>query len=400
MNRALFLSIFFAFFAGISYAPAVEPGAVSSDSGFVGKLIPSEKKTWLDDSTGREITQWTSTGPNWHPYFTSESFIDDTTAMIISPRTGKKQLYKLDLHSGQMVQMTAAEDYRNMAHLPAYTTVWYLDGMKLRALNTASLKSTDVYDFKDETFQINSFSVTCDAKWFVFSVNKKRATEGNCQYGPFAIYRLSLQDLSLKQITMDYGFNIGHVQANPVNPNLVMYCWQWEAFDRPKLVGHAPIRIWWVNIDGTDGGPLAQEYGTQRTHETWTADGKQIAFVSKYRLGADLGKHFLGVQSIDGTVKSTYPAQVSPAHQNLYKDNKHWIVDLYNNQEPLLVMFTRSSNELEKTEVLFRHGSSMVGQNSHPHPRFSTNGTYVLFSTDRTGISQVYTARVDLDKAR
>jgi oligogalacturonide lyase len=242
--------------------------------------------------------------------------------------------------------------------------------------------------------------VTCDAQWLVFSANKKRSTEGDCQYGPFAIFTLNLQHPSLTQITPDYGFNIGHVQANPVNPSLVLYCWQWEKFDRPRLVGHAPIRIWWVNIDGNAGGPVPQEYGTQRTHETWSADGKTIAYVSKYRWGPNLGRHFLGIQSIDGTVNTSYPAQVSPAHQNLYRDNRHWVVDLYNNEEPVLVMFTRGPDGLGSAEKLFRHGSSMAGQNSHPHPRFSTDGTYVLFSTDRSGAAQVYTVRVDLEAAR
>jgi len=399
MSRTLLLSAFLVVVVGSSFIEAVPASAASEDGGFVGKVISSERRTWIDDSTGREITQWTTIGLNWHPYFTKESFIDDTTAIIISRRTGKEQLYKLDLHSGQLVQMTVADDYRNMEHLPAFATIWYLDGTTLRSLNTTTLKSTDVYDFKSETFHINSFSVTSDARWFVFSVNKKRAIEGDCQYGPFAIFKLNLQSPSLTQITPDYGFNIGHVQANPVRPDLIMYCWQWEKFDRPKLVGHAPIRIWWVNIDGNSGGPLAQEYGTQRTHETWSADGKNIAYVSKYRWGPNLGRHFLGIQSIDGTVNSTYPAQVSPAHQNLFKDNRHWVVDLYNNEEPVLVMFTRGPDGLGSAEKLFRHQSSMVGQNSHPHPRFSTDGTYVLFSTDRTGIAQVYTVRVDLKKA-
>jgi oligogalacturonide lyase len=399
MKRTLFLSAILVAIAGSSFAQSVPAPVAGEDKGFVGKVIPSEKITWIDEHTGHEITQWTTIGVNWHPYFTKESFIDDTTAIIISRRTGKEQLYKLDLRSGRLVQMTIATDYRNMEHLPAFATIWYLDGTTLRSLNSTTLKSTDVYDFKNETFHITSFSVTCDGRWFVFSVNKKRATEGDCQYGPFAIFKLNLKDPSLTQITQDYGFNIGHVQANPVDPGLIMYCWQWEKFDRPKLVGHAPIRIWWVNIDGTAGGPLEQEYGTQRTHETWTADGKSIAFVSKYRWGANLGRHFLGIQSIDGKIKSNYWAQVSPAHQNLYKDNKHWIVDLYDDEKPQLVMFTRGVEKLEMTEVLFRHGSSMVGQNSHPHPRFSRDGSYVLFSTDRTGAPQVYTVRVDLDSA-
>lgn len=50
--------------------------------GFVGKEIPSEKKTWIDDTTGYEITQWTSISTSHHPYFTVDSFIDDKTAII------------------------------------------------------------------------------------------------------------------------------------------------------------------------------------------------------------------------------------------------------------------------------------------------------------------------------
>jgi oligogalacturonide lyase len=375
------------------------PGSVleqGSNEGYVGKTVPPEKRTWIDDTTGIEITQWTSVGSSHHPYFTIDSFIDDTTAIIFSGRTGKEQLYKLKPTTGSMVQMTTAEKLRNIDHLPAHKTIWYLDSTKLFSLNTTTLRSTAIYDFKSQPFHVGSFSVTCDAKYMVFSVNKKEASATDCGYGPYAIFKLNLQDTTLTQITMDYGFNIGHVQTNPVDPNLVLYCWQWEAFGRSRLVGHSPMRIWWVSLDGLRGGPLAQEYGTQRTHETWTADGKNITYVSKYRWGPKTGTHFLGIQSIDGSVNSTFPAQVSPAHQNLFKDNKHWIVDQYNNLQPILAMFTREGNALTETKVLFHHGSSWVGQASHPHPRFSTDGTFVLFSTDRTGQAQVYTARVDL----
>jgi oligogalacturonide lyase len=372
-----------------------------SDSlGYVGKRIPSERLTWIDDTTGYEITQWTNTGSNYHPYFTTESFLDDETVLIYSHRTGRKQLYKLDLITGEMLQMTVADNLKSIDHLPKFKTVWYFDGKVLRELNTSSLISKEVYDFNHFQYDVGSFSVTCDAKWFVFGVNKKVQTPEDLGYGPYAIYKLNLEDKSITQITMDLGFNIGHIQTNPTDPNLIMYCWQWEKFDRPLLVGHAPIRIWWVNLSGTDGGPLTQHYGTQRTHETWTADGKYIAYISKYRIGTNARIHFLGLQSIDGKVNKTYPAQVSPGHQNLFKDNKHWIVDLYNNEEPLLVMFTRGEDRIEETKVLFHHNSTMVGQNSHPHPRFSPNGKYILFTTDRTGTAQVYTVRIKLNESQ
>jgi oligogalacturonide lyase len=365
-------------------------------SGFVGKIIPGEFTTWKDDTTGYEITQWTSQGVNHHPYFTVESFIDNETAIIFSRRTGKEQLYKLNLVNGKMTQMTNADNLKNIDHLPAFKTIWYLDGRKLFSLNTGNLKSTEIYDFEKFPYSIESISVTCDARWFVFAAEKKDSLSGKYGYGPFAIYKLKLEDKEIKQITLEMGFRISHVQTNPVNPDLILYCWQWERFDRERLVGHAPIRSWWVNIDGTDGAPFRQEFGTQRTHEAWTPDGKNITFVSKYRWGALKGVHFIGIQSIDDSVHQLYQEQVSPAHQNLYKDNKHWIVDLYNNEKPLLVLFSRGKTKMKETSILFRHGSSMEGQDSHPHPRFSPNGKYVLFSTDKTGQAQVYTVRINL----
>lgn len=366
------------------------------EDGFAGKVFPPESTTWIDDSTGYEITCRTRLGNNHHPYFTVESFIDNETAIVFSDRTGRPELYALDLTGGCLTQMTNAEALKNIDHLPEFKTIWFLDGKKLYSLNTQNFHSVVLYDFKEFPYSIGSFSVSCDAKWFIFAVEKKDSLSGKCGYGPFAIYKFHLRDKTITQISLEYGFNISHVQANPVDPGLILYCWQWERFDEERLVGHSPIRTWWINIDGTDGGPLRQEFGTQRTHEAWTPDGKNITFVSKYRWGEKKGTHYLGIQSIDDKVHQLYQEQVSPAHQNLFRDNRHWIVDLYDNEKPFLVLFRRGENRMEDTKILFNHGSSMESQDSHPHPRFSPDGKYVLFSTDKSGRPQVYTVRIDL----
>jgi len=378
-----------------------KPDSETIDNGYVGKIIASEMKSWIDDSTGYEITQWTSNTTSHHPYFTVESFIDNETAIIFSRRTGKDQLYKLNLINGKMTQMTVAgSKIRNIDHLPQYKTVWYLDDKKLFTLNTTTLKSEFVYDFESFPYKVGSFSVSCDANWFIFAVEKKNSLSGDCGYGPYAIYKLNLKDKTITQITLEMGFNISHVQANPVDPNLILYCWQWEKFDRERLVGHAPIRSWWVNINGTAGGPFKQEFGTQQTHEAWTPDGKNITYLYKYRWGVNEGKHFLGMQSIDGKTYKAFPAQVSPGHQNLFKDNKHWIVDTFNNDETLMALITIDKKKITDSKIIFRHGSTMIGQDSHPHPRFSPNGKYVLFSTDKFGTAQVFTAKINLDKLK
>ncbi|NMB80561.1 MAG: hypothetical protein GYA14_01950 [Ignavibacteria bacterium] len=377
------------------YSISVRPDS----SGYVGKSIPAEFLTWIDDTTGYEITQWTKSGNNNHPYFTVESFIDEETVIIFSDRTGKKQLYKLNLNNGEMIQMTNAA-YLNtdgIYFLPRLKTIYYYDDRNLFSLNVETLESKFIYDFSDFEFSIISFSVTCDGKFLVFSVNKKEASPKSPEYGPFAIYKFNLSDKSISPITHDLGFNIGHVQTNPVNPELIMYCWQWDKPGRPKLVGHSPIRIWWVKLDGSGGGPIPQEYGTQRTHETWSSDGELISYISKYRWGPKKGEQFIGLQSIDGKVNQTFEVRVSPAHQNLFKDNYHWIVDLYNDQ-PVLALLKRGKGKIEEVKLLFRHNSTLIEQESHPHPRISPEGKYVLFSSDRTGQPQVYTIKINLDK--
>ena len=88
------------------------------------------------------------------------------------------------------------------------------------------------------------------------------------------------------------------------------------------------------------------------------------------------------------------PAPVWAAHSQLFKNNRHWIADHHDG--PYMVLFTLKDRKIVKKEILFEHGSSWKGQRSHPHPHFSPNGKYVLFSTDKSGVAQVYTVKVDL----
>ena len=58
--------------------------------------------------------------------------------------------------------------------------------------------------------------------------------------------------------------------------------------------------------------------------------------------------------------------------------------------------FSLGENKIEQTKILFRHDSSWGAQPTHPHPHFSPDGKYVMFSTDKTGNPQVYTVEINL----
>jgi len=389
MKLSRFLLLMFYAFAGCA-----GPSAYGQHAAW-----KSEHRTWIDDSTGYEITQWTSTSRNWHLYFNVESFIDDTHAFIMSDRTGKTNLFILDVTNGALTQATDEDSVRSSIwHLPALKRLWYINGGTLKELNTQTLRSRAVHEFG--AVEPESFAVTCDGAFAVFSANKHPGFTSNHSTGPYALFRVDLTTKEVRQISPDFGFILSHVQTNPTDPRLVSYCWQHRYREGSSgVVGNAPVRIWWNTIDGTDGGPVGpQEFGLHRTHEAWTPDGKRMTYSARYVFGPRKGEQFLGSTTIDGKDNFMIPAPIAAAHSQMFADNKHWTVDLFNG--PYLVLVKLNGRGIDTVSVLFRHDSSFEGQPTHPHPHFSPDGKYILFSTDRTGKPQVYTVRVDLGKER
>lgn len=363
----------------------------------VGKIYPSERKTVDTTEYGYEVTQWTQTGNNNHLYFNIESFIDADHFMFYSDRSGRNNLFEVDMKSGTITQMTDEQELTQSAwHLPQFHTLWFLTSKELKSLDTKTFDMHSIFTFDKARPQ--SFAITCDGKYCVYAVNKNPGFTSNHRTGPYALFRLDLGSKAVKQISPDLGFRIGHVQASPTDPTMISYCWQ-HVYDKvsPGTVGNTPNRIWWNNIEGTDGGPVGiQEFGLHRTHEFWFPDGKHIGYSARYQFGPNKGKRFIGIITPDGRDNFMMAAPVSSSHNQAYTDNRHWVSDLYDGLH--LVLFTIDGREIVKKEILFRHDSSMEGQGSHPHPHFSPDGRYIVFSTDRTGRPQVYTVKVNIGK--
>jgi oligogalacturonide lyase len=371
------------------------PDHTIARSNSVGKVFPAERKILQNPGSAHEVIQWTQTGNNNHLYFNIESFIDATHFMFYSDRSGKNNLFSLDVVSGTITQMTDEEEMTQSSwHLPQYHTLWFQTKREIKALNTATFDVQTV--FTCDSLHPESFAVTCDGQYLVFAANKNPGFSPNHSTGPWALFRYSLVNRDLRQISPDLGFKLGHVQTSPVDPLRVSYCWQHVYVKgAPGIVGSTPNRIWWNNIEGTDGGPVGiQEFGLHRTHEFWYPDGSLIGYSARYQFGPNKGKQYIGFVTPDGKRNNMMPAPVSSSHNQVYRDNKHWVSDLYDGLN--LVLFTIEDGAIVGKEILFKHDSTMEGQSSHPHPHFSPDGKYVLFSTDRTGKPQVYTVQVDL----
>ncbi len=366
-----------------------------AQKGFAGKIYTSERVTVENSEFGHEVTQWTQTGNNNHLYFNIESFIDADHFVFFSDRSGRTNLFKMSLLDGTMTQMTDEEDLRQSVwHWPHLGILWFVANDELKALNTRTLEVTPVYTFDKGRPQ--SFAVTCDGKYCVFTVNKNPGFTNEHSTGPNALFRLNLQTKEVKQISPDLGVFLGHVLANPVDPTVVLYVWKpVMGKGEPGVVGDIPAKLWWNNIEGTDGGQIGtQAFGLHITHPAWFPDGKHISYSARYFFGPDKGKQFIGIISPDGKENVMMPANIGAAHSQMFSDNRHWVFDRYDG--PFLVLFTIEGKKIAGAEKLFKHDSSFKGQPSHPHPHFSPDGKYVLFSTDRTGRPQVYTVKVDI----
>lgn len=74
----------------------------------VGTIFPPEGSTDRDSRTGRTVTQLTSSpAEDYHPYFYNPAVTPDGRYLLFfSERTGLSNLFRLDLRSGEIVQLT------------------------------------------------------------------------------------------------------------------------------------------------------------------------------------------------------------------------------------------------------------------------------------------------------
>lgn len=363
----------------------------------IGRIWPSERKTWIDPEFEHRITQWTDhPGQSWHLYFNIETFINPQQALIFSERSGEVNFFRLDLITGNMIQMTDERGIQPYLvwHWPKHQTLWYVSDGRIKSLNTDTFETRVI---KELPFIPCSMTVTCDAKFIVVSADIGEKIN-SCNIGPYAIFKIRIQDGHMTQISPGYGFVISHLQANPVDSTLLSYCWQHQSDEEDAgVIGKTPLRIWWLDINGRAGGPIApQKFGMHRTHEFWFYDGSRIGFSARYKFGPQKGEQFIGSCRPDGSGRRLHAAPVKYAHSQLYKDNRHWVVDIYEEMILTLLTLAEGQDQIMDVEKLFRHGSSWETQQSHPHPHFSPDGKMIMFSSDRTGVPNVYSVEIDL----
>lgn len=380
----------------------------------VGQGYPPEWKTYTDALTGRRVTQLTnSNAEDYHLYFYNPSVTPDGKYLIfLSERTGISNLFRLDLATGAIVQLSdvppARADYYPFTYkrlygvgacLPAIGAreVFYFVGSELFAVNWETLDTHCVLTLPDDRrpsiLQADAAGTTLVfATWDeglfadsaqLFYAGEPMPPDEYWQATTSTIQRLDTVTGQCDEILRVKNFWINHVLIHPTNRDLVLFCHEYSEL---------PDRMWLLDVSTGKYAPLVgQGEDEWYQHEFWSGDGTRVCFHGGSKTDETVG--FCGWYEVaTGEYKKFFhrtPGRAY-AHYNLHPDGRTMITD--GEALPGCVSKIVLKDDLQEFEPLTRHDAYFYDddQRCHPHPSFTPDGTRVIFTSNRTGTSNVY----------
>lgn len=381
----------------------------------VGKTYAPEWCEIQDPLTGRQVRQLTdSPAEDYHLYFYNPSVTPDGNYLVFfSERTGISNLFRLDLHNGMIVQLTDAQPVR--AEYWPFTVsvkgvgsclaamgnhgreVFYFEGSDLFAVEIEGLKRRQLLclppDRRPSMLQVNANGETLVfATWdeALFLERSQRAYAGEAfpdesffQETTSTIIRVNAITGRAEEVLRKEKFWINHVHLHPQNPDLILFCHEYSALSD---------RMWVLDLVNHTCEPIpGQAESEWYEHEFWSADGERVCFHGGSR--RDNTQGFCGWCTADGTIYRKayhFTSGRAYAHYNLHPDGQTMVTD--GEARPGCISRVHLIDGRQVFEVICRHDSYTFGddQRCHPHPSFTPDGRQVIFTSNRTGTSNIY----------
>jgi oligogalacturonide lyase len=380
-----------------------------------GQIYPPEWHDYADPLTGRRVRQLTnSSSEDYHLYFYNLSVTPDGKYLIfLSERTGLSNLFRLDFATGEITQLTDARPVRAEywpfteaiqgvgSCLPAIGNrgkeAFYFEGTELFAVDIENAKQRHLLSLPSERrpsmLQANASGDTLVfATWdeSLFMKRSQRAYGGEkfpdeqfFQETTSTILRVDALTGKSEQVLCKEKFWINHVHLNPHDRDLILFCHEYSSL---------PDRMWLLDLATHKCDPIPGQGADEwYEHEFWSADGKQICFHGGSRRDSTSG--FCGWCSREGTayVKAYHSTSGRAyAHYNLHPNGQTMVTD--GEARPGCISKVQLREGKQLFEILCRHDSYTFGddQRCHPHPSFMPGGGQVIFTSNRTGTSNVY----------
>ncbi|MEA3400630.1 MAG: oligogalacturonate lyase family protein [Armatimonadota bacterium] len=374
----------------------------------VGDVHEAQMEEYRDPDTGALVRRLTGDGSdNAHLYFTSTSFVGEDAERVIisSDRAGGRAYFLLEIPRGQMVQVTEAGGRGfSQACLDPAGRLFHFDGRTLQVTDLSTLESEDLYQVP-EGFRPALPTCTADGDHVAFAYVEQAAlsTETGVIYSTMAeryyqhpscvVMRVQTRSGEAMAVWGERNW-ISHVVIHPTDPDLILFCHEggW----------HVSQRMWTVDAGeqrGRRARPLfRQHHGEACCHEYFTRDG-DVGFQCNVT-SSDEALAFNCFVRPDGTwLRQFLLPGPRPGHIQSNSDNTLVVGDCgYRSPDDpegrAFMSLIEHRNGRGVVTRLCRHDTSWERQISHPHPIFSPDDRWALFSSDRGGAGNVYMADV------
>jgi oligogalacturonide lyase len=389
----------------------------------VGRLYPPEWRWITDAQSGRPVHQLTAVGHNYHLYFYNPTVTPDGRCLVFySERTGLANLFRLDLASGEIAQLTdaapARADYwpftppvRGVAVCLAALgdggrRVYYFEDNALRSVHLETFEHRHLLtvpaDRRPSMLHANAAGDTLAfSTWdeALFAERAARAYPGEpfpedafFQQTTSTITRVDVATGAAEEVLRLPNFWINHVILHPTRRNLILFCHEFTP---------DPDRMWLLDTNTNRCAPIPGQAADEwYQHEFWSADESpgeaRICFHGGWH--ADPTRAFAGWCRADGSgyarFTHTTPGRAY-AHYNLHPAGRAFVTD--GEAHPGCLSRVELVDGQQRFTVLCRHDSSepVEDQRAHPHPSFTPDGRHVLFTANHVGLSNIYAVTWD-----
>jgi oligogalacturonide lyase len=382
-----------------------------------GRVYHDRLFSYEDPYSGREVKRLTDyLGHSNHFYFTDPCwFNDDRSFIFMSDREGQSNLFRYDLDDGKITQMTDLKgpDKARGCISTVNNANYFWWGNEVIELDLDTLEERIIWEAPPGMVPDHRANPTADGRYICTRLmEEKKQDKPAIEFAysrfreyffarPFSqIVRIEIATGQMEVIHEDRCY-IGHINTSPTLPNVLTFCHEgpWHLVEQ---------RIWGLNIETGKAWkirPQTEEEHLAIGHEYWFADGERIGYHGRPR--EDRGTAVAHGDHIFGHIRwdNSDPVEVSfPFHSGHFQSlDASMIVgdgtpalagNRWKDAQPFIQLFRWDGTQYVGPRILAYHRSTFNNQHAHPHPRFTPDGKYVLYSSDLTDYSNMYLVEV------
>ena len=366
-----------------------------------GDIYPAERSSFSDSETGVIVHRLTSQlCHSNHLYFTHWCYYDGLRRMVFhSDRGGARNLFGLDLDSGEIRQLTGFQPGEEgvhpfcacVTHARDEAYFWYAGA--LHALDLTTLEERHLWNLPGRMHG-GMPNCDCGGAYVYFALTPDLSDE--IAFGPahgqaaFEQYRAAHPRSRICRVPTSGGEAeilweedcwIGHINSSPVEPNLLTFCHEgpWPLVDQ---------RIWGLDAERKSVWRIRPESeGIVIGHEYWFADGSRVGYHGRTRDRVPLWGH---ADPLGGDFAEFPVLRPSMHFHSLGAD---LLVSDGSAADPYLRLW-RWNGERYDGAVLCRHSGSFHSQRVHVHPAMTPDGRGVVFTSDMQEYGSIYFAEI------